>query len=76
MLFYQLQGCQGWHLLPANYTTSQSCVSVFKNLMALEKGVEEFSIELKFKEGELVFTLYCRYGKKQHVLKKGCNNLY
>lgn len=40
-------------------------MSVFKNLMALEKGVEEFSIELKFKEGELVFTLYCRYGIKK-----------
>jgi len=40
-------------------------VSVFKNLLSLEKSVEEFSIELKFKEGELVFILYCRYGIKK-----------
>lgn len=49
--------------------TSRSCLSIFKNLVTLEKSVENFSIELKFREGEFVFTLLHKTGiKKQYNL--------
>ena len=45
----------------------QSCLSIFKNLASLEKSVESFSMELKFKEGEFVFTLLQKTGKLKEL---------
>ncbi|XP_063675317.1 cell cycle checkpoint control protein RAD9A-like [Bolinopsis microptera] len=49
--------------------SARSCLSIFKNLASLEKSVDTFTIELKFVEGELVFSLNHRHGiKKQFNL--------